>query len=175
MACTEEQDTATYITPPHIKKYLKKKDNIRIKFNLNKLKDPNIVEHFQAVVGGRFAPLLALDSQDMEVDDITNNFNKVITETANDILGKHRPVKKPWVNEEVLKLCDKRRELKQRKNEIEGARQYREANQQVRKSMKQAKESWIAEQCQDIEESLQSNNSKKAFQLVKGLTSMKRE
>ena len=33
--------------------------------------------------------------------------------------------------------------------------------------MKKAKETWIEEQCQDIEENLQKNNSKKACPLVK--------
>ena len=57
-----------------------------------------------------------------------------MTETANNILGKHRPAKKPWVTENILKLCDKQRELKQKKNATEGAKLYREANQQVKKA-----------------------------------------
>ena len=39
-----------------------------------------------------------------------------MTETANNVLGKHRQAKKPWVTDSILKLCDKRRELKQNKN-----------------------------------------------------------
>ena len=39
--------------------------------------------------------------------------------------------------------------------------------------MRKAKETWIEEQCQGIEENLQKNNSKKAHQLVKELTSSK--
>ena len=96
-----------------------------------------------------------------------------MTETANNILGKHRPAKKPWVTDNILKLCDKRRELKQKKNTTAGAKLYREANQQVKKGMRKAKETWIEEQCQGIEENLQKNNSKKAYQLVEELTSSK--
>jgi len=40
-----------------------------------------------------------------------------VTETANELLGKRRPVKKPWVTPNILQLCDKRRELKKKKNE----------------------------------------------------------
>ena len=47
--------------------------------------------------------------------------------------GKHLPAKKPLVTDNILKLCDKPRELKQRKNPTEGAKLYREANQQVKK------------------------------------------
>ena len=42
-----------------------------------------------------------------------------------------------------------------------------------KKGMRKAKEIWIEEQCQGIEENLQKNNSKKAYQLVKKLTSSK--
>ena len=81
--------------------------------------------------------------------------------------------KKPWVTDNILKLCDKRRELKQKKNTTEGAKLYKEANQQVKKGMRKALETWIEEQCQGIEENLQKINNKKAYQLVKELTSSK--
>ena len=38
--------------------------------------------------------------------------------------------------------------------------------------MKKAKENWIGEQCSEIEESLRKNNSKRAYQLVKDLTTV---
>ena len=58
---------------------------------------------------------------------MVNSFNTAVTETTNKILGKHRPAKKPWVTDNILKLCDKRRELKQKKNTTESAKPYREA------------------------------------------------
>ena len=39
--------------------------------------------------------------------------------------------------------------------------------------MKKAKENWIGEQCSEIEENCRKNNSKKAYQLVKDLTTVK--
>ena len=39
--------------------------------------------------------------------------------------------------------------------------------------MKKAKENWIGEQYSEIEENLRKKNSKKAYQLVKDLTTMK--
>ena len=117
--------------------------------------------------------LLALENQDTEID-LINSFNTAVTETANNIPGKHRPAKKPWVTDNILKLCDKRRELKQKKNTTDGAKLCREANQQAKKkAMRKAKETWIEEQCQGVEENLHKNNSKKAYQLVKELTSSK--
>ena len=39
--------------------------------------------------------------------------------------------------------------------------------------MKKAKDNWIGEQCSEIEENLRKNNSKRASQLVKDLTTVK--
>ena len=119
---------------------VKNQGGIRTRFSLEKLTDPNIAESFRATIGGKFAPLLALENQDTKIDALINSFNTAVTETANNILGKHRPAKKPCVTDNILKLCDKRRELKQNKNTTEGAKLYREANQQVKKGMRKAKE-----------------------------------
>ena len=59
--------------------------------------------------------------------------------------------------------------------EAEGAKQYREANTWIQKSMKKAKEDWIGTQCKEIETCLKKkqNNSNRAYQLEKDLTSVK--
>ena len=46
-------------------------------------------------------------------------------------------------------------------------------NQHIKKSMVKARKSWIEERCQETDDSLGKNNSKKAYQLVKDLTSSK--
>ena len=107
------------------------------------------------------------------LDTVINTFNTAVTNTTSEILGKHRPVKKPWVTADLLDLCVKRRELKKKKKDAEGVRQYRAANQEIKKGMNKAKINWIEEQCQDIEDSMKKNNSKKIYQLVKDLTSTK--
>ena len=143
---------------------------------MDKLKDPHVAEVFQATIGGKFAALSILDNN-MDLDTLTDTFNAAGTDTANEILGKHRPVKKPWVTAEILDLCDKRRELKKKKNknDTEGTTEYRTVNRQIKKGMKKAKEDWIGEQRVNIEDSLKKNNSKRAYHLVKDLTSTKQE
>ena len=39
--------------------------------------------------------------------------------------------------------------------------------------MKKAKENWIGEECSEIEENVRKNNSKRTYQLVKDLTTLK--
>ena len=100
-------------------------------------------------------------------------FNTAVTETASEILGKHRQKKKPWITAEILDLCDKRRELRKKRFEAEGSEKYKEVNNNIKRCMKKAKENWIGEQCSEIEENLRKNNSKRAYQLVKDLTTVK--
>ena len=95
------------------------------------------------------------------------------TETANEILGKHCQKKKPWVTAEIFDLCDKRRELRKKRFEPEGSEKYKEVNNNIKRCMKKAKENWIGEHCSETEENLRKNNSKRANQLVKDLTTVK--
>ena len=140
----------------------------RLKFDIEKLKDPNVLETFQAVIGGRFAPLTIMDNEDTDLlDSMITTFNTTVIETASEILGKHRQKKKSWVTAEILDLCDKRRALRKKQFEPEGSEKYREVNNNIKRCMKKTKENWIGEQCSEIEENLRKNNSKRAYQLVK--------
>ena len=63
--------------------------------------------------------------------------------------------------------------MKKKRYEAEGEREYREANRRIQKAVKKAQEDWIDAQCEEIETCLNKNNSKRAYQLVKDLTSEK--
>ena len=65
-------------------------------------------------------------------------------------------------------------ELKKR-GEPEGAKDYREIKRKIRAEMKMAKETWIQRQCQEVAACLRKNNNKKAYQLVKDLTTEKQD
>ena len=54
-----------------------------------------------------------------------------------------------------------------------GSEKYKEVNKNIKRCMKKAKQNWIGEQCSEIEENLRKNNSKRAYQLVKDLTTVK--
>ena len=63
--------------------------------------------------------------------------------------------------------------FKKKRYEAEGAKEYREANRKIQKAVKKAKEDWIGAQCEEIEACLNNNNNKRAYQMVKDLTSEK--
>ena len=52
-------------------------------------------------------------------------------------------------------------------------KEYVEANKRIQKAVKKAKEDWICTQCEEIKTCLNKNNSKRAYQLVKYLTTEK--
>ena len=158
----------------------------RIRFDLEKLNEPTVMSAFQATTGGRFAPLATLVDEDAELDSmvflsfflyvlisVVTHFNKAVTDTAAERLGKQRRKRKSWVTPEILDLCDQRRDLKKNRGKPEGAKDYREIKRNLRTEMKMANETWIQGQYHEVEACLRKNNSKKAHQLVKDLTTEK--
>ena len=125
------------------------------------------------MIGGRFAPLTIMSNEGTDIDSMITTLNTAVTETASEILGKHRQKKKPWITAEILDLCNKRRELRKKRFQPEGSEKYKEVNNNIKGCMKTAEENWIGEQCSEIEENLRKNNSKRAYQLVKDLTTVK--
>ena len=67
-----------------------KPKHTRLKFDLEKLKDPNVLETFQAMIDVKFAPLPIMNNEDADKDSMIITFNVTATETASEILGKHR-------------------------------------------------------------------------------------
>ena len=94
---------------------------------------------FQATIGGKFAPLAMLVDEDADLDFMVTHFNKAVTDTAAELLGKQRRKRKPWVTPEILDLCDQRQDLKKKRGESEEANDYREIKRKIRTEMKMAR------------------------------------
>ena len=79
------------------------------------------------MIGGTFARFTIMSNDDTDIDSMVTTFNTAVTETASEILGKHRQKKKKtWITAEILDLCDKRRELREKRFEPEGSEKYKE-------------------------------------------------
>ena len=103
----------------HLKR-ISKPNHTRLNFVLKKLKDPNVLETFRAVISGKFAPLTIMNSEDADMDSMVTTFNTAVTETASDMLCKNRQKKKTRVTAAVLDLYDKRKELRKKRFKCEG-------------------------------------------------------
>ena len=123
---------------PRLKRISKPK-HTRLKFDLEKLKDPNVLETFQAMIGGRFAPLTIMSNEDTDIDSMITTFKTAVTKTAIEILGKHRQkIKKTWITAEILDLCNKGRELRKKRFEPEGSEKCREVKNNIKRCLKKA-------------------------------------
>ena len=88
------------------------------------------------MIGGKLAPLTIMSNEDTDIDSMITIFNTAVTETASEILGKHRQKKKPWVTADILDLCDKRRKRRKKRFEPEGSEKYKEVNNNSKRCMK---------------------------------------
>ena len=63
--------------------YLKRISNskhTRLKFDLKKLKDPNVLETFQAMIGRKIAPLIIMNDEDTGINSMITTLNTAVTE-----------------------------------------------------------------------------------------------
>ena len=72
-----------------------KPKHTRLKFDLEQLKNPNLLETFQAMIGGKFAPLTIMNNENVDMDSMVTTFNTAETETATETLDKDHQKKKP--------------------------------------------------------------------------------
>ena len=124
----------------------KKNKFVRLKFNLDKLKNSETEKNFKKQFDEKLIDLKLeeLNSTD-EIVQLIVQLNSVITDSANNILGKYRPKKQRWITDELLDMCDLRRKLK--KNKFETGSTYKEINSQIKRAMKKAKEDWVNRKC----------------------------
>ena len=54
-----------------------------------------------------------VSNENTDIDSMITTFNTAVTETASEILGKHRQKKKLWITAEILDLCDKRTRIRE--------------------------------------------------------------
>ena len=54
------------------------------------------------MIGGRFAPLIIMNSEDTDLDSMITTFNTAVTETTSEILGKLRQKQKTWITAEIF-------------------------------------------------------------------------
>ena len=128
-----------------------------------------VTDLFETTIGGKFAALNLLAEN---IDNLAENIQGALVDTASEVLGKVRKKKnKPWMSNDILDLYDRRRNLKKGRKEGPLAIQnYSQVNQVIRRKMKQANENWITHRCQEIDCGIRTGNSKAAFNTLKLLT-----
>ena len=87
-----------------------------------------------------------------DLDEHARKIEDAIRQTASTIILVKRAAKKPWISEETLKLADEKRKLKETKDASkERSQQYKNLCKEVKKAVRQDKERWIQQQCEEVE------------------------
>ena len=63
-------------------KKAKKPSQPRLRFHLEKLRDPDVACTFQATTGGKFAPLTGLREKDINIDTMIATYHTAVTDAA---------------------------------------------------------------------------------------------
>ena len=71
-------------------KMTRKPNQSRLRFELEKLTNPDVACTFQATIGGKFASLIGLSDEDKDMDTMITTYNTAVTDAASKILGKER-------------------------------------------------------------------------------------
>ena len=74
----------------------KKPTQSRLRFDLEKLRNPDGASTYQATIDRKFAPLINLRDDDIDIDSmITTYYYTAVTDTASEIIGKECRRKSP--------------------------------------------------------------------------------
>ena len=76
-------------------KKARKPNQQRLRFDLENLRDPDVACTFQATIGGKFAPLIVLSDDDMDIDTMITTYNTAVTDAASEIFAKECRRMKP--------------------------------------------------------------------------------
>ena len=141
----------------------------RVKYDVEKLSNVKTCLEYGEELEKK---LKYIDIDTLSTDKTYTIIAESITSTAQQVLGKYRKKIQPWITDDILDVCDKRRELKAMKNNSDKLKdEYRKVHNLIRRSMKKAKEDWLEKQYKEIDYDLSRViNSKKAYTTLKLIT-----
>ena len=71
-------------------KKAKKPTQSRLRFDREKLRNPDVAGTFQATIGGKFASLINLRDDDIDIDSMITTYNTTVTDTAKGMSQKKK-------------------------------------------------------------------------------------
>ena len=102
------------------------------------------------------------------VDILWTNIKQGIQKAATGILPKIvKKNKKPWISTDILDMMEKRKRAK-------NTQDYDEINRQVKRACKIAKENWLEEQCQEIENLEKQHLTRQMHEKIRRVTNRRK-
>ncbi|KAI5738445.1 hypothetical protein M8J77_007179 [Diaphorina citri] len=127
--------------------------------------------------GGVFAEKveeeLKKNAVNVNIKEEWNTIKSSIKNALEKSVGKEaRTPRKEWITREMMEKMEKRRQLKN-DNSDEGRRKYKMMNNELRRETDKAREKWMEEQCEKIEELEKYSKTEEMYKVVKNLTKKK--
>src|SRR5664279_1988750 len=145
------------------------------RFDVMKLKDPQISKLYEITIGGKFAALLENEQEEVGIDDTWTAIKEVFNRTSTDTLGVVKLQRtKQWLSDMTRPLADERRTLKAKKGEsAENTRHYNFLYREIKRCGKVDKEEYLNEICRNVEEANIQNKSRVVYQSVRHISEKK--
>ena len=136
------------------------------KVDVSRLKDEKIKRSYSTVLERNIGNITTTN----DLEEHASQISKAIKNAAESTIPARKTSRKAWISEETLKLADEKRKLRLNKNiSDEHARLYKDLCRKVKKSVRQDKENWIQNQCEEVDKGLQIGNTRQAYSLIKVL------
>ncbi|XP_060527642.1 uncharacterized protein LOC132702840 [Cylas formicarius] len=143
-----------------------KTNNLMGNFGLGERNDRETRERVKNKINGALQTLQCIENNNEE--HINNNwlqFKTEILKTCKEQLSKKTEVRKEWMTTEILGLMDERRTYKNKDQQ-----KYRYLQSKIRSKIREAKENWHREKCEEIEKLQSKHDGFNAHKRIKELT-----
>ena len=140
------------------------------RLNVEKLKEPIVRQQYLNLISENFAHI---QQEENEVEDLWMKGSSTLKEKAKELLGIKRRIKQPWISEEILDICDRKREAKQQKLRDcteENIETHRRLCREVDRKCREAKKAWIEKTCEKAEISYRNGQSRELHRIVREVT-----
>lgn len=138
-----------------------------VRFDLEKLQDPQVKLEYQIETQNRFTALLDdWSANETLPNEMWTELQKNLIETAEAKLGrkKHKP-SKPYISEEVFQLAKEKSKARKTNKQDE----YKRLKKEIRKKIRRDKVEWLQQECSQITDANVERNSRKLFSQIKKL------
>lgn len=98
--------------------------------------------------------------------------NTILNSLENHVGRSVQRSRKEWITQDILDKMEERRKWKNDGTE-HGRNQYKKLNNELRRETDKAREKWMEEQCEKIEELERYSKTEEMYRVVKNLTKKK--
>lgn len=139
------------------------------KIDINKVRDTEVRRIVSERINSTIAGIKTTTEQVNNIENTWKNLKEAIVTNTNNIIGPPNNKKKDWMTDNVLSLMDKRRTYKNRDQT-----EYENLQKQIKKEVRNAKEQWMQNKCEELEKLEEKHDHFNIHKLVKETTARKK-